>query len=455
MRGSSIGLAAVLFVWGVLRAEPASEPARPNVLLILTDDLGWGEVGYHGGVAKTPAIDRLAADGVRLERFYVFPVCSPTRAGILTGRSPMRYGIATNVVKPENPSGLPVDEHLMSQSFKAAGYQTAAIGKWHLGLARKAFLPNARGFDHFYGHLTGAIDYWTHERDGGIDWQRNGTTVREEGYSTDLLADEAVRWIRQRDAEKPFFLYLPFNAVHAPWQAPQAFVEKYPDIAGKEDRIRAAQITAYDAAVGRVLAAIDAAGIEKQTLVFWTSDNGGPGRVGNNAPLRGAKGTVFEGGIRVPAVLRWPGRVEAGRVADQVVALTDVFPTLAGACGVPVKAEKPLDGKNLWGAIASGKAAPRSDDLFFSFGSQRAVIRGDWKLVQDKTGQGTLLFDLAKDPHEKTDLAAGRPEAVKDLQARLAAWEALHPAGEEFSDNAHEGRKKGWKPPEDWSALAR
>ncbi len=424
--------------------------------MILTDDLGWADVGYHGGVAKTPSIDRLAAEGTRLERFYVFPVCSPTRAGLLTGRSPMRYGMAWNVVKPENPSGLPAGEHLMSQSFKAAGYQTAAMGKWHLGLSRKEFLPNARGFDHFYGHLTGAIDYWTHDRGNGIDWQRNGVTVREEGYSTDLLAGEAVRWIKGRDREKPFFLYLPFNAVHAPYQAPDAYVAKYAGIKDRQARAHAAQIEAYDAAVGRVLEALREEKIDGNTIVFWTSDNGGPPGAGNNTPLRGAKGSTFEGGIRVPTILRWPGKIAAGKESGQVLTLLDVFPTLAAAAAVPVGAEKPLDGKDLWEALAAGKAVPRQDDLFFSFNrgakARRAVIRGHWKLVTD--GDERLLFDLEKDPSEKTDLAADHPDVVKDLAARLAAWEALHPAEKDVPDNSH-GTATGWTMPDDWSKVAR
>ncbi len=447
--------AAILSFYAAL--APAGEtPAHPNVLLILTDDLGWADVGYHGGAAKTPSIDKLAADGTRLERFYVFPVCSPTRAGILTGRSPMRLGIAYNVVRPWNPSGLPAGEHLISQSFKEAGYQTAMMGKWHLGLSRKEFLPNARGFDHFYGHLTGAIDYWTHDREGGIDWQRDGVTVKEEGYSTDLLAAEAVRWIKGRDKEKPFFLYLPFNAVHAPYQAPDAYVAKYAGIREKQARTHAAQIEAYDAAVGRVLDALREEGIDGNTVVFWTSDNGGPGGAGNNTPLRGAKASTFEGGIRVPAILRWPEKIAAGKTSDQVLSLLDVFPTLAAAAGVPIAAERPLDGKDFWGTLAAGKAVPRADDLFFSIhhgkNARRAVIRGDWKLVTD--GDERFLFDLEKDPSEGTDLAKEHPGVVKDLLARLAAWEALHPADKDVPDNSDKP-VQGWKAPDDWSKIAR
>lgn len=430
--------------------------APPNVLLILTDDLGWADVGYHGGTAKTPSIDTLATEGTHLERFYVFPVCSPTRAGILTGRSPMRLGMAYNVVKPWNPSGLPAGEHLMSQSFKAAGYQTAALGKWHLGLFRKEFLPNARGFDHFYGHLTGAIDYWTHTREGGIDWQRNGVTVKEEGYSTDLLAAEAVRWIRQRDREKPFFLYLPFNAVHAPYQSPPEFAARYEGILNRKDRDHAGQITAYDAAVGKILDVLREEKIDGNTVVFWTSDNGGPQGAGNNAPLRGAKGSTFEGGIRVPAILRWPGKIAAGKTTGQILSLVDVFPTLASAAGVPVRAERPLDGKDFWNTLEAGQTVPRQDDLFFSIHKEaqakRAVIHGDWKLVVE--GGKRLLFDLAKDPSEKTDLAGDHPDIVKDLTTRLAAWEALHPPEKDVPDNSHE-TPKGWKAPDDWSKAAR
>ena len=194
--------------------------ARPNIVIFLADDLGWHDVGYHASEIRTPVIDRLASQGTRFERAYSFPVCSPTRSGFMTGRSPMRLGTGYTVIRPFSRFGIPLAERFMPQAFKAAGYQTAILGKWHLGHARKAFFPNARGFDYAYGHMNGAIDYWTHMRDGGLDWNRNGKSVQEEGYSTYLLGADAVRFIQNRDKSKPVFMYLPFNAVHAPLEAP-------------------------------------------------------------------------------------------------------------------------------------------------------------------------------------------------------------------------------------------
>ncbi|MGH9663436.1 MAG: sulfatase-like hydrolase/transferase, partial [Bryobacteraceae bacterium] len=200
----------------------AAQPARPNVLILLADDLGWHDVGYHGSEIRTPNIDRLASQGARFEHAYAFPICSPTRSGLMTGRSPMRLGFGYTVIRPWSRYGVPVEERFMPQAFRDAGYQTAITGKWHLGHAYRKFLPRARGFDHAYGFLNGNIDYFTHEREGGLDWNRDGTSVRESGYSTFLFGDEAIRWIGQRDKTRPFFIYVAFNAPHAPLQAPES-----------------------------------------------------------------------------------------------------------------------------------------------------------------------------------------------------------------------------------------
>jgi len=377
----------------------------------------------------------------------------------MTGRSPMRSGIAYSVIRPWSSYGLPLEEHLMPQSFQVAGYFTAITGKWHLGHAQAKFMPNARGFDHAYGHVNGAIDYYTHIRDGGLDWHRNGKSVREEGYSTDLLAAEAVRLIENRDPKRPLSLYLPFNAPHAPLQAPQALIDKYSAIADKPRRIHAAMVEALDSAVGRVLAALEKAGIADNTILFFFSDNGGPtGQGARNTPLRAGKNTTFEGGMRVPAILRWPARLKPG-VSAQVMTAEDVFPTLAAAADVKARNQLPFDGRNLWSAIRNGRAEAR-EDLFFATESQStiylAIFRKEWKLVREIARQDghtrEHLFRLEHDPGEKENLAERYPEVVRDLAARLGRWRAVHPFnGVRFSSEP----PPGWKAPELWAEAAR
>jgi arylsulfatase A-like enzyme len=440
-----------------LAAAQAPRP-KPNVLILLADDLGWHDVGFHGSEIRTPHIDRLAAAGVRFERAYSFPVCSPTRSGLMTGRSPMRLGVAYTVIRPWSHYGVPVAERLMPQAFQAAGYQTAITGKWHLGHAYRKFLPRARGFDHAYGHLNGAIDYFTHERDGGLDWSRDGKSVREEGYSTFLIGAEAERLIRGRDRARPFFLYVPFNSPHAPLEAPPEYIERYANIADDRRRRFAAMTEAMDTTIGRLMATLEEEGIAGETLVLFFSDNGGPvGSGASNTPLRAGKGTTFEGGIRVPAVMRFPGRLRAGVESRQVMSMMDYFPTLAAACGIPTGTTRPLDGKNLWPAITAGKTEAR-DDIFFAVeggGGQRyAVHHGEWKLVREQPGNGRvsdMLFRVEEDPSEKNDLAAKEPKLVADLVSRLEIWRQLHPP-----DGVREGpTPAGYKAPPLWLEAAR
>lgn len=442
-----------------LAAGAMAAAKHPNVVILLADDLGWADLGCYGGEIETPNLDRLAGQGVRFEQFCSFPVCSPTRSALLTGRSPMRLGIAYTVIRPWSNYGLPLGEHLLPETFQAAGYQTAITGKWHLGHSLVKYLPHNRGFDHAYGQLNGAIDYYTHTREGGLDWQRNGKSVREEGYSTDLIAGEATRWLRARDKSKPFLLYVPFNAPHAPLQAPEALIGKYARIADKKRRVFAAMVDAMDSAAGRILATLDEERVSDNTLVLFFSDNGGPIEQGaRNTPLRGAKGSVYEGGLRVPAILRWPGRIQAGMRSRQLMTVMDVFPTLAAAAGIAPRNRLPFDGRNLWSAISSGKTEPR-EDLFFAIerggGTQYAARRERWKLVREIDGHGKVtdvLFDLHEDPNETTDVAARHTALVKELVARIDAWRALYPR-----DGVHltTAPPAGWKAPELWAEAAR
>lgn len=438
----------------------AAAAQRPNVLILLADDLGWHDVGYHDSEIRTPNIDRLAAQGVRFERAYSFPVCSPTRSGLMTGRSPMRLGLGYTVIRPWSEFGVSTAEGFLPQAFQDAGYQTAITGKWHLGHAYKKFLPRSRGFHHAYGHLNGAIDYFTHEREGGLDWNRNGQSVHEEGYSTFLLGAEAIQFVKRRDKNRPFFLYVPFNAPHAPLEAPADYLDNYATISDKRRRSYAAMVSAMDTTVGKLLATLEEEGIANNTLVLFFSDNGGPVKQGaTNTPLRGAKATAFEGGIRVPAVMRWPGNLKAGATSQQVITMMDYFPTLTAAAGVRPGNTSPFDGKNLWPAIAGGKVQPR-EDLFFSIESDRwlryAVRHGEWKLVHEESAAEkttkNYLFQIDDDPTESTDLSTKHPKLVADLVQRIEKWKVLHPQnGEHASANPPDG----WSAPKLWAEAAR
>ena len=411
-------------------AKQATPPKRPNVVIFVSDDMGWSDVGYHESRIQTPHIDRLAAEGVQLDRFYVFPVCSPTRTALMTGRSPIRCGIVTPL--GNRSPGPPLDDRFLSQAFQAAGYQTFMVGKWHLGGGSERNEPRGRGFDHFYGFLGGFIDYYKHTaREGGpIDWQRNGKTVNEEGYSTDLFAQEAVRLLKGRDRTRPVLLYVPFNAPHIPHQAPEALVRKYEKLGFRGRRSGyAAVVDAMDQAIGKVLAALDAEGMRDDTLVMFFCDNGGGGGRGGapprpgagNYPFRGGKGSVLEGGIHVPAVIRWPAVLKAGTRSSQVVTATDLFPTLAAAAGVEPGNTKPLDGENVWPAIRDGEVVARKGIVIGL--RDLAVLDGPWKLIQ--SGEKSQLYNLEDDPTEKHDLAAKHPDVVEKLKAVQAPFAAL------------------------------
>ena len=391
----------------------------PNLLIMVADDMGWGDVGYHGSEFPTPNIDRLVAEGVELDRFYAFPVCSPTRVALMTGRSPNRMGIGSAVGK--NEPGPPIDEHFLPQSLRAAGYQSWAFGKWHLGQYGD-FLPNKRGFDHFYGARMSVPNYYKHNswRYGNLDWFRNEEAIEEEGYATHLFTDEAIRVLKGRDRDRPFFLYLPYTAPHIPLEAPEEAVAKYAHIKDEKRRVYAAMVDVLDASIGRVLDALDDEGLRDNTLVMFFSDNGGQETRGgaDNGPLRGQKGTVFEGGTRTPAVMRWPGVLPAGKKVQQMIGAVDLFPTLTTALGVAPKNEKPFDGQDLWGQIR-GEASEILPQRFVIARSKTegAVWHGAWKLV--KLPEGTLLFRIREDPNEERDLSAKYPDVVKELTGYL------------------------------------
>ncbi len=417
-----------------------ADVSKPHIVLVVADDMGWKDVGYHGSEFKTPQLDTLAAAGVRLEQFYVQPVCSPTRACLMTGRYPMRYGLQVGVVRPWASYGLPLEERMLPQALREAGYAARMVGKWHLGSFDEKYWPTRRGFDHHYGHLFGAIDYFTHHRDGKLDWYRDGKPLEEEGYSTQLLGREAVRIVREHDPATPLFLYVAFNATHAPHQAPAAYLEPYAGIADRQRRLKAAMTACMDEQVGAIAAELEKRGMKERTLFVFLSDNGGPtGKAGasNNDPFRAGKGTLYEGGVRVNAFAVWPGKIPAGAVVNEPLHAVDAYPTLLRLAGAPLEQKLPLDGQDAWAAIAEGKPSPRDEILHNVEPTRGALRKGPWKLV----AQGPLpgeprkleLFHVVDDPHEKNDLAAQRPETVKELLDRLnvLAREAVPPKNRE------------------------
>ena len=411
----------------------ASAAAKPNILYIVADDLGWKDVGFHGATdIKTPNLDQLAAGGTRLEQFYVQPMCTPTRAALMTGRYPLRYGLQTVVIPSKGTYGLATDEWLLPQALKEAGYKTAMVGKWHLGHADQKYWPRQRGFDYHYGAVLGEIDYFTHDAHGVLDWQRNNKPVKENGYATQLLGKDAVKLIHEYDGKSPLFLYLAFTAPHTPYQAPQEYVDRYKEIKDETRRTYAGMVTCLDDQIGKVIAALDRKKMRENTLILFHSDNGGTrdarmtgeGNVKtvpcDNGPLKGGKGQLYEGGTRVPAFANWPGHVKAGGEVKELIHVSDMLPTLVKLAGGSTAKCKPLDGRDVWPAIAEGKPSGRDEIVYNVEPFRGAVRQGDWKLVwRSLLPSSVELFNLAEDPYEKINLADKQPAKVKELQARI------------------------------------
>jgi arylsulfatase A-like enzyme len=415
-------------------AQPGAP--RPHIVYIVSDDQGWKDVGFHGSNIKTPTLDQLAQSGVRLEQFYAQPMCTPTRAALMTGRYPHRYGLQTAVIPSAGRYGLATDEWLLPQALKEAGYRTAIVGKWHLGHADRKYWPRQRGFDYQYGPLLGEIDYFTHAAHGTRDWFRNNQPVKEQGYVTQLLGSDAVKLIDGHDPKTPLFLYLAFTAPHAPYQAPPDYLDRYKGIADPNRRAYASMITAMDDQIGRVLGALERRKMREHTLIVFQSDNGGPrsakftGEVdtskgtipADNGPYREGKGMLYEGGTRVVALANWPGRIRPGSVVDQPLHVVDMYPTLAGLAGAPSSKNKPLDGMDVWPTLSDGKPSPRDEVVYDIEPFRAAVRRGDWKLVWKTTLPSKVeLFNLAQDPSETTNLADQHPQKVAELQQRAEA----------------------------------
>ncbi len=429
MHGWRWWVAVILCVCGTA-AGADRRPSPPHVVLMLADDLGWGDVGYHQSRIETPHIDRLAARGVQLNQFYVQPVCSPTRGALLTGRYPMRLGLQCGVVRPWARHGLPLDERTLPQALHEAGYRTAIVGKWHLGHFRPDYLPTRRGFDLQYGHYNGALDYFTHIRDGGFDWHENDHVNRDAGYTTNLIAGKAAQIIADHDLSRPLFLYVPFNAPHAPLQAPEKYIRRYAHFKNRQRRIYAAVVACLDDAVGRIVGALEKKGFpQDNTLIFFCSDNGGIRRHGSNGPLRAGKGTLYEGGVRVPAVMVWQGTLQPGHVIDEPLHVVDLYPTLLKLAGVSLDQPKPLDGRDIWPTLTQGKPTPHKVILHNVTPFHGAVRMGEWKLIHNPHVRANAtsrsptetweLYNIERDLSESTDLAKRHPEIVQRLKEQL------------------------------------
>ncbi len=426
---------AIGCAWSTAGLAQSARGTQPNVVLIVTDDLGWADLGSYGATdIRTPNLDRLASQGLRLTDFYANGVtCSPTRAGLMSGRYQQRYGIEAPLPNADRAGnrGLLAMGHSLPQLLKNHGYATALVGKWHLGYAEENS-PNAHGFDDFFGLKSGYHDYYTH-RDGAgqPDLWENDQPIESRGYTTDLVTQRAARFIDEHKNE-PFFLDVAYTAPHWPYQVPgnpsvapgNARHVMPHDLATSTRSDYVAMVEHLDGQIGELLAVIERAGIADNTIVIFTNDNGGEW-LSSSAPFFGRKWTVFEGGIRVPAIVRWPNRIPAGSVSDQVGITMDLTASILAVTGSTVPAEAKLEGVDLF-PVWEGRAPQFERTLFWRSGSgaakQTAVRRGDWKLLVD--GPHTYVFDLRTDLGERNDLAKWRPDLARELYPLLTTWEA-------------------------------
>ena len=417
---------------------------NPNVVIILTDDLGWGDVSYHGSHIPTPNIDKLAENGMELNRFYSNPVCSPTRASLLTGLHIFNHGVVRPFMNPAaEQTGMPPELKIMPQYFKEAGYQTALSGKWHLGTAKEEFWPTNRGFETSYGHMTGGIGYFDHTAAGRLDWHRNESSLREEGYSTELIANEAINIIKNKDQNRPLFLYVAFNAPHTPIEAPLQSIEKFSYLEDEKDRVYAANVNALDNEIGKIIKAIEDEDLLEETIILFFSDNGpvfdinpivkviAPNLInakGSTAGLSGSKTSALEGGIRVPAVLWWKGIIEKEK-SNQFFFIQDVLPTLLTAANIKTSDKDKFDGDDKWSNLLTGQIVPPRNAFIGArvISDERALFNDVWKLYSAKpvlapVSPSYKLFNIIEDPFEQNDLSKQRPEIFNAMKKTITSY---------------------------------
>lgn len=421
----------------LVQAASKTTKGKPNILIFLADDLGYGDVGFHGSDIQTPNIDKLADQGIKLEQFYSCSMCSPTRAGLMTGRYPIRFGLMRAVVPPYREFGLSTDEETIADMLGNAGYNyRGIIGKWHLGHRRQKWLPTNRGFSYFEGCHNGAIDYFNRFRDGTLDWHINEQPSTKEGYTTDIIGQAAIEFIESVPKEEPFFLYVPFTAPHSPFQAKQEDMEKYSKREGVK-RIYAGMVDCMDQNIGKILDAIKERGQLENTFILFFSDNGGVLKVASNGEQRGEKLTPYQGGIRVVAAAHWPaGGISGGKVCNERMGYIDVFPTLMEVAGYNGNPKNNLDGINILEAIKGERLSDRAWFTYEDQGNEKiekiAINTDQWKLVVHRSAPDSdenllknELFQIADDLTEEIDLAAKNPSILEELLTELDCFYKL------------------------------
>ena len=420
-----------------------SKGSKPNIVLFVADDAGWHDVGYHGSEISTPNIDKLAEDGIELNQFYVYPTCSPSRAALITGKYASRFGIGEPIAL-KSKQVLPTNVETLPEALKQEGYQTAITGKWHLGLSLESG-PSHYGFDYTYGYLHGQIDQYTHRyKNGDRTWYREDKFVDEKGHATDLIANEAIKFITKiRDKSKPFFIYIPFSVPHYPLQEEEKWIEPYKNLKDVESRkLFAASMAHMDYAIGEVLQSLKDQKLLDNTLVIFISDNGGEKswdnnsdfnpkyyegkhgpypKLGNNSPLKGYKAELYEGGIRVPAIFNWKGKLTHNKV-EQLIKVTDLFPTLISLVDSSVVKNLNLDGKNIWNEITGKQTENKNRELYLRTPNQYALRKGDWKLIHfgKNLDEGKEeLYNISDDPDETKNIITVNSSIRNDLFKEL------------------------------------
>ena len=437
-----------------------AQTERPNIVIVLADDLGWGDVGFHGSEIKTPCLDALVGEGVELERFYTSPISTPTRAGLMTGRYPNRFGVRSAVIPPWREDGLDENEETMADMLARNGYKNRAIiGKWHLGHTKKVHYPMNRGFSHFYGHLNGAIDYFDLTREGELDWHNDWETCHDKGYSTELITKEAIRCIDAYEKEGPFMLYVAYNAPHTPLQAQEKDIKLYTDnfdsLTPKEQKkvTYSAMVSCMDRGIGAIVDALKKKGIMDNTFFIFFSDNGTAGVPGSSSgPLRGHKFDEWDGGVHAPAVLYWKkAEKQYKNLSSQVTGFVDLVPTLKDLVGDHSRPKREYDGISIL-PVLNGKKTCIDRDFYLGHG---AVVNKDYKLIRKGMKPGLdlkqdFLVDYKTDPYEKKNASAGNEKIVKALYEVVLKYDTITPC---IPEVPYGKGRDGFKAPKEWKVV--
>ena len=437
-----------------------AQTERPNIVIVLADDLGWGDVGFHGSEIKTPCLDALVGEGVELERFYTSPISTPTRAGLMTGRYPNRFGVRSAVIPPWREDGLDENEETMADMLARNGYKNRAIiGKWHLGHTKKVHYPMNRGFSHFYGHLNGAIDYFDLTREGELDWHNDWETCHDKGYSTELITKEAIHCIDAYEKEGPFMLYVAYNAPHTPLQAQEKdiklYTDKFDSLTPKEQKkvTYNAMVSCMDRGIGAIVDALKKKGIMDNTFFIFFSDNGTAGVPGSSSgPLRGHKFDEWDGGVHAPAVLYWKkAEKQYKNLSSQVTGFVDLVPTLKDLVGDHSRPKREYDGISIL-PVLNGKKACIDRDFYLGHG---AVVNKDYKLIRKGMKPGLdlkqdFLVDYKTDPYEKKNASAGNEKIVKALYEVALKYDTITPC---IPEVPYGKGRDGFKAPKEWKVV--